>query len=205
MNRLVLFAIPIDDVRDIFGADDALAERLRAVAGARFAPERPRRRGWFAPLLARDRATEVDPRLPNRQDADALLAGGFIAPERMEQCRQLLSLWVEELCSAHRWVPWDAASFERIEWDLARAGLNSDHSLRRLAERKIGSPLRPYEGQVVGYAKHVQAVQTLDGLRAAAASGDLSPETAEFIVPVIELLDVVADNDALDVVVIGER
>lgn len=153
--------------------------------------------------MARDRDTEVDPSLPNRQDVDALLAGGYIPPERMAASWTLLVEWLEDLASAHRAIEWNPQAFERIEWDLARAGLASDYSLRRLAERALGSPLRVLEGQVVGYAKHVHAVETLTALNQARSSGELEPETAEFIAPIVDVLEVAAGQDALDVVVVS--
>jgi hypothetical protein len=203
MQQLVACAIAIDDVRDIFGASPALAERLRASAAARFARPAPERRTWLRPLMRRDPAFAVDPRAPSTPDVDALLAGGYIAPERVAPSWTILIGWLEELSAATRRVVWDAAAFERIEWNLARAGLNSDFSLRRLTDRDLGIPLRPLPGQTAGYAKHVHVVDTLAGLRTAFAHPELTDEDRTFLNPILEVLEVAAGQPHLDVVVVG--
>lgn len=201
MQRLALFAIAIDDVRDIFGAHADLAERLRDVAATRFAPP-VRKRSFFRPLLTRDPALGVDPALPSRRDVDALLAGGYIEPERLPQSWAIFTAWLEELSSAAVRADWDAAQFERIEWNLATAGLSSDFSLRRLAERPLGVPLHPLPGQLTGYCKHVHAVDTLHALTATLANPKVSDEAARLARQVSEVLR--ATGSALDVVVVGE-
>ena len=86
MQQLVACAISIDDVRDIFGAAPALAERLRGLAAQRLAPASPAKRRWFGPVLRRDRDDAVDPRTPTPGDVDTLLAGGYVEPDRLPQC-----------------------------------------------------------------------------------------------------------------------
>lgn len=202
MNRLVIFAIDIDDVRDIFGAAPALAERLRCVVAAHFSGPTPSKRSWFKPMLRRDPDTEVRTDRPLRGDVDALLSGGHIAPDRAQACWQVFTLWLEELSSAHQEVPYDPALFERIEWDLARSGLNSDYSLRRLADRQLGTPLRPLPDQVAGYAKSVHVAETAEALELAMQSTEMTAETRDFIEPIRRVLGVAVAN-GLDVVVIG--
>lgn len=202
MFRLVIFAIGIDDVRDIFGADEALAERLRTVAAARFAEPRPAKRSWFKPMLRRDPDTEVHTGHPLRGDVDALLSGGYIPPERSPQCWALVTAWLEDLSVFHREVAWEPEAFERIEWDLAACGLNSDYSLRRLAERQLGAPLRPLPGQIVGYAKSVHVRDTVAALEDATGNPELTPESRDFVAPVLEVLKVAVER-GLDVVVVG--
>lgn len=202
MPSLAVYAIGIDDVRDIFGADDTLAERLRAVAAARFATDPPVRRTWFKPLRRRDPGTEVSPDRPLRGDMEALLAGGYIAPDRLPQCWALFTIWLEELSLAHLELPWEPESFDRAEWDLAAAGLNSDFSLRRLAERQLGVPLRPLEGQVVGYAKALHVAETADALAAALTDPELPEPTHALAAPLLDLLREAA-GAGLGVVVVG--
>ncbi|MCC2592023.1 hypothetical protein LKO27_01075 [Tessaracoccus sp. OS52] len=201
MHTLRLFAISIDAVRDIFGADPVLAERLRAAARARFAPPaRPRPKGLLA-LFRRDPDSEVDASRPISGDVEALLAGGYIPPDRTHQCWQVLIAWLEELSAAHSDLVVD--DLDPLEFDLARAGLHSDHSLRHLAARQLGTMLRPLPGQTVGYAKHAHAVETLEALAALAQSAE--PEFEPVIArtgPVVEVLRAVAADPALDVVVV---
>lgn len=203
MLRLVVYAISIDDVRDIFRAPPELAEGLRAVVAERFAPPAPRRRSWLGPVMRRDPSTEVDPASPLSTDVDALLAGAYIPPERAPQSWQILEVWLEALSAAHRSLPWDAEAFDRVEWDLARCGLNSDYSLRSLAERQLGVPLRPLPGQVVGYAKHVHAVEALEDYRRVLAHPELTDEARGWLSPVVEVLAAVEADESLDVAVVG--
>ena len=203
MQQLVACAIAIDDVRDIFGASPALADRLRASAATHFARPAPEPRSWLRPLLRRDPSTAIDPAAPSSADVDALLDGGYIAPDRVAPSWRVLIAWLEELAAATRRVVWDEAAFERTEWNLARAGLNSDYSLRSLADRDLGISLRIPPGQVAGYAKHVHAVETLAGLRSAFDHPELTDEDRRFLTPIVEVLTVAAGQPHLDVVVVG--
>lgn len=203
MQQLVACAIAIDDVRDIFGASPALAERLRASAAARFARPAPERRSWLRPLMRRDPAFAVDPSAPSTPDVDALLSGGYIAPDRVAPSWRILIGWLDDLSAATRRVVWEAAAFERIEWNLARAGLNSDYSLRSLTDRDLGIPLRPLPGHAAGYAKHVHVVETLAGIRAAFDHPEVTAEDRAFLAPILEVLEAAAGQPRLDVVVVG--
>lgn len=165
MRELRLFAISINDVRDIFGAHPALAARLRQLAATEFGPPaKPRSLlDRVGPLLSRNRSVEVDPRQPLAGDVDALLSGGHIHYERLHQSWDLMLLWLGAL--ATRALSLTVADLDRLEFDLARAGLPSDFSLRQLAERELGIALRPLPGQLVGYSKHAHVLATLDQLR----------------------------------------
>jgi len=203
MLRLVTFAIRIDDVRDIFGAEPGLADRLRQVAATRLIGQAPQpKRRWFKPMLRDDPDTQVRTDRPLRGDVDALLAGGFIAPDRLPYCWRVLTVWLEELSAAHAEVPWDVEALNRAEWDLARAGLNSDYSLRRLSDRDLGAPLRPLPGHLAGYAKAVHVAETLVALREALADEEMTRETAVLVAPILDVLTVAAER-GLDVVVVS--
>lgn len=199
MKELRLFAISINDVRDIFGADATLAAQLRDVATRGFLLERPKKPVLekIGPLFTRHRATEVDVSLPQPGDVDALLAGGYVPPDRLLQCWQLLVLWLESISAQHRTVTLDG--FDRIEFDLARAGLPSDFSLRNLASRDLGTPLHPLPDQIVGYSKHSHVTATARHLRlvqAQAAAG--FEETMDAVQPLIGVLDSIEHRPELD-------
>lgn len=206
MEALWLFAVGIDAVRDIFRADDPLAAHLRGVAATRF-PSRavpaPGMLSRLGPLFRRQRATEVDPSQPLAGDVDAMLAGGFIAPDRSGACWRLLLAWLEDVGRAAHRLEFD--DIDDLEFDLARAGLPSQYSLRSLAGRPLGIPLQPLRGQVVGYCKHVQAVETLHALHRLTET--TSSEFASVLTRTIgiqEALRAVVIDPALDLVVIEE-
>ncbi|MGV8847292.1 hypothetical protein [Tessaracoccus sp.] len=197
MQELRLFAISIDAVRDIFGADAPLAAHLRQVAARHFAPA-PRPRSIVdrvGPLFARQPSTQIDRRNPTSADVDSLLAGGHIPPDRLSPCWRLLLVWLEDLAPHHSTIRVDA--LDQLEFDLARAGLPSDFSLRHLARRELGTALRPMPDQIVGYSKHVHVVEThrhLSMLTGGATpvsmlTGGATPEFASTMAAVAPLLD----------------
>ncbi len=205
MHRLRLFAININDVRDIFGANAELAARLRDIAAQHFAPKRSDRPllGRIGPLFSRQRATEVDTRHPLSGDVEAMLCGGHLSPERLPQCWQLLLLWLEALSAQHLAMTIDG--LEDIEFELARAGLPSTFSLRSLAARQLGTALRPVEGQVVGYSKHDHVVEAGIHLHEVHDSaGEEFRAATTFIEPLLWLIEGIAERpqQALDLVVI---
>ncbi len=203
MQELVSCAISIDDVRDIFGAAPDVADALRTSAATRPGAPQQQGRGWLRPLLKRDRTLEVDVAAPSKQDIETLLAGAHIPPDRMVPSWRILTGWVEDLAARSSRVPWDQAAFDALEWNLARAGLNSDYSLRRLADRDLGIPLHPLTGQVAGYAKHVHAVETLAQLRAVEPNPELDSTDRRLLAPIMEVLDAVATDPRLDIVTIS--
>ncbi len=205
MHRLRLFAITIDDVRDIFGADPALASQLRAVAAEHFAPPRPERAALsrIGPLFSRHRHTEVDTRNPLSADVDSMLSGGHIPEDRRPQCWKLLLVWLETLATQRLDIRLDA--FETPEFELARAGLPSSISLRSLAARELGTPLRPEPTQIVGYSKHGHVAEFSHQLRRIhdEALEEFS-STMRSIEPVLALAEDIAQRPEreLDLVVI---
>lgn len=202
MERTLFCAVAIDDVRDVFRAPPELGARLRSAAADSFSTPAPTTRGWLGPLTRRHRHTEVDPSVPSQQDMQALLTGAYVAPDRLRPSWRLLAAWLVELSAATATVELSHDGWEAAEWELARAGLNSDYALRSLWDRPIGMPLPPLPGQVAGYAKHVHAVEALEALAEAAARADLTAEARDAVAKVVDVLRVAAD-ERLDVVVIG--
>lgn len=202
MEPLLLFAIGIDDLRDVFRADPALSERLRGLAAARFpAPGGSSRRRALTrvgPLLRRHPATQVDPARPSAADLELILAGGHVPTGRLLPCWRLFVAFLEELARDHRLVVIEDP--EALEFDLARAGLPSQFALRNLALRPLGIPLPPLAGHIAGYTPHAHAAATLAALDAVGARAEGLPRRAEAI---REFLRVVASDEALDLVVVG--
>lgn len=200
MQTLVACAIPIDDVRDIFGAAPGLASRLREAAAARFAKPAPTRHRWFGPVLKRDPEFTLDATAPSKDDVDNLLHGAFVPPERLAPSWTLLISWLEELSIAVERVGWDPGRSDDMEFDLSRAGLNSDYALRNLAERDLGITLRPLPGQIAGYAKHVQARETFEALTAIHSADEVRP-WLPVVDPLLTVLRAAADKGT-DVVIV---
>lgn len=204
MPELRLFALSINDVRDIFGADPALASRLRASAAAHFAPPEPSRSllGRIGPLLTRNKAVEVDPRQPLAQDVEVLLSGGHVPPERLVPCWALMRCWLQELSATS--LTLSIPDLDRVEFDLALAGLPSDFSLRQLAERELGIALRPLPGHLVGYSKHLHAISTGRHLHRVLDEAPDRHGSLRCVDPLLEMLDDISRRTGtpLDVVVV---
>ncbi len=205
MHRLRLFAITIDDVRDIFGADPEMAAELRTRAARHFMPPRDDRSllGSIGPLRFRHRRTEVDPRRPLAADVEAMLSGGHIPTERLPQCWELLLVWLDALSARH--VDMQIDEPEAVDFELARAGLPSTHSMGSLSGRPLGVSLRPLPSQTVGYSKHGHVVEVSRLLRRVHDSaGEEFAATMARIEPPLSLLeDIARHREApLDLVVI---
>ncbi|GAA1395474.1 DUF7691 family protein [Luteococcus peritonei] len=192
MGELRLYAISIDQARDMVGAVPQEAERLRAVAreGFRVEPPRPAPRGLLAklgPLLRHPPDAPVLPHgHPLPSDVDALLAGRYVQPERLRPAWRVVEAWLAHDGRGHLVLPTSRAVFEQTEFELARAGLSSDFALGRLmlGDPRIG--LRPVPGMRVGYAKNRQVLATSRAL--AQVLPQVQPTTRERLEPLADFL-----------------
>ncbi|NLE98315.1 MAG: hypothetical protein GX596_10080 [Propionibacterium sp.] len=193
------YAVGIDDVRDMFGADESLSAELTTAARAAF-PDPPERRRSFLPLMRRAPGSTIDTNLPSSDDLSILLSGGYIAPDRMRASWRLFHVLLDHRSSAHIRSEISADELDAAEFDLARHGLDSFYSLRKLGERQLGIPLRTLEGQLAGYAKHIHVLETAAALRGVVDVVEASTRT--IVNEVLGMCDVVASDDRLDLVVL---
>ncbi len=172
MGELHLWAVSIDEVRDMFGADSDAKARLRGLAASAFKlaePAHPRTGllGKVGPLFRHPfDAPLLTPDSPLPSDVDALLNGRYIAPERLAPAWRVVIAWLD----AEAWAGFSLAAapaqLDDLEFDLARAGLSSDFSLRHLMSGDPQLPLRPAPGMSVGYCKQGHVIATRDALDA---------------------------------------
>lgn len=176
MGEFRLHAISIDEVRDIFGADDALADRLRECARAKFSVPAPRRRGLWSRLVPLTRtdpdAPVLPPGFPTPGDVEDLLAGRYAPPERLSRCWRVLDLCLCELSWGTTSLSLGPDEIDDLEFVLARAGLPSELSLRRLLSGDPQIPLRPAPDMRTGYARSAHVAATHEALSAVAARVD---------------------------------
>lgn len=192
MARLSLYAIGITELRDMFGAAPELAEQLRAVTADRFpAPRDERRRGSLigriGPALKRPIDPPVAPARPTMADADALLAGRAIVPERLVYAWQVARAWLEARSWGSCELELDAAGLSRVEFDLARVGLPSPLALERLLQGNPQLPLRTLAGQRFGYEKNAHVEATRQGL--SLVIGDLAETSLPVAGKILEFLN----------------
>lgn len=99
MGEFRLHALAINEVRDVFGADDVLAAKLRSWALEAFpTPAQPDRHVGRNHLFrrARRRPHIVMHRAgsPTERTADDLLEGRFVAPNELVKSWRVLDLWL---------------------------------------------------------------------------------------------------------------
>ncbi len=173
MVELRLYAIAIDDVRDMFGAGSDLAGRLRTIASERFrVPEQERRRtaggflGKVGPLFRHDRNAPIIPDgIPLPGDVENLLKGRFVTPERINESWLVVQTWLDELCWERHLLHVSRHEFDKLEFDLARAGLSSRYGIGNLMSLDANLTLRPAWQMTIGYAKHAHMEATRDAIR----------------------------------------
>mgnify|MGYP000891588409 CR=1 FL=1 len=171
MAQMMLFALGITELRDIFGAAPELADRLRAAACARLPPltrKQPGRGsllGRIGPILKRPiEPTAPIPDRPAEFDVENLLAARTVAPGRLAYAWQITLGWLADLSWGQIELELDERGLTQVEFDLARAGLPARLGLERLLQGNPQVPLQTPPGQRFGYAKHAHVEQTRSAL-----------------------------------------
>lgn len=165
MGSLWLYAIAIDEVRDVFGADEADAAALRAIAAERFAPPPAPHVGLLdkvGPLFRRQAGSPVRrPDLPDGLDVERLLTGRHVPPERLAASWTLLRSWLDAKAWSSYEATLDEAAVKALDFDLARAGAPAHFALGSLLSRDLGIALRTAPGMAAGYSRgtHVLAAK----------------------------------------------
>ena len=179
-----LWAVSIEDVRSLFHPTAEMAERLRG--DVPFHVLTPYKQSWFRPLLKHDPGAPVlapDSPLPN--DVDSLLHGRFVPPERLVPSWQIVVHWLDRLAAASLRLEIDRSTSERLDFDLARAGVASHFALRSLWGRDAALPLRPLAGSEVGYQRYAVALELGEAWRGSLASlegsGDLVRHVSDWL------------------------
>lgn len=129
MGELHLYAIGIDEVRDVVGAGPRLREKLWPLAQQAFAspasvsPESTGLLGKLGPLFRRPvGAAVIDERQPRPEDFERLLSGQWTLPDRLPATWRLF----EALVAAQAWgtmrFELDEGFVNQLDFDLTRAG-----------------------------------------------------------------------------------
>jgi hypothetical protein len=155
-GQLCLWAVATDTVRQVFAPPPELAERLRGVMAARFAVAVPKP-PLLGPLRRLRQPLPVTPDHPSWLDAEAMLAGHFVTPDRLPAAWNLLAAWLDDLAAAAVAVPLSAADAERADYDLARAGVAPAQGLSALWRRRLDLPLTPLPGRATGATAAAEA------------------------------------------------
>jgi len=179
-----LWAVSISDVRSLFRPTPDMADSLRR--DVPFHVLTPYKPGWFKPLLKTDPGAPVlAPDSPLPSDVDKLLHGHFVQPDRLVASWQIVSHWLDRLSVANLRLDIDHATAERLDFDLARAGVASHFGLRTLWARDAALPLGAAAGSEVGYQRYAVAVELGVAWRASLGalegSGDLVEHVSDWL------------------------
>ena len=164
MGSLRLYAIAIDEVREIFGAPESTATALRAIAAHRFPAAPATAPGLLAklgPVFRRaPDAPVVRAGVPSGSDVDTLLAGRYVPPHRLSACWALLEAFVEAMAWGSISEPVGEVELDQFDFDLARAAVPSRYGLRQLLRADLSIPMLASPGLAAGFAHsdHVAAM-----------------------------------------------
>jgi hypothetical protein len=188
-----LWAVSIADVRSLFRPTQEMAESLRSdVPFHVLSPYKP---GWFKPLLKADPGAPVlAPDSPLPSDVDKLLHGHFVPPDRLVPSWQIVSHWLDRLSAANLRLDIDTATAQRLDFDLARAGVASHFGLRTLWAREAALPLHPPAGSEVGYQRYAVAVELGEAWRASLGALEGSSDLVEHVSDWLRQLPTLAED-----------
>lgn len=162
MSELRLYAIGIDELRDVFSGSPDVAANLRSVALAAFpAPPRHSPTGMLSklgPLFRRPpEAPVIRPGVPTEHDLLAVVSGRFIPPERVPAAWALVRAYLEAQSWGSLPLELSQRQLDELEFDLAKAGMSSAYGLRKLFVDPLGVPLNTPPGMVAGFV-HAERV-----------------------------------------------
>ncbi|MBP8919798.1 MAG: hypothetical protein KBG85_08850 [Micropruina sp.] len=178
MGELRLYAIAVDEVRDVFSASPALADDFRRVVADAFPPQTtekaPGMLGKLGPLFRRPAgAIVLTPDTPVEEDVADLLAGRYVRPERLPAAWRLMEAYLATKAWGRHLIDLDVSRFNDLEFDLARAGMDPRLGLGKLVNTELALPLQTYRGLSTGATRHAQALQAATAWRNALP--ELSP------------------------------
>jgi len=163
MGVVTMFAVGIDELRDLFGGSPAAAGRLRALAASAIPPAAPpgphgNRLARLGPCSRRATgAPVVHPGVPSGRDLDDVVHGRDVAPERLPAAWALVRLWLADAAwGRHAFVLPDGG-VDRFDFELGAAGVDPRLSVRALFSGGLGVPLRALPGQASGYVRSAHA------------------------------------------------
>jgi hypothetical protein len=172
MGELRLYAVGLDEVRGVFGASPELAPRLRAMAQQAFTPPAEEARSGLlsklGPIFRRPPTVQViSPTQPEPRDVEALLAGGYVRPDRTGATWRVLETLVCGLAWGSTRMSLGSEALDDLDFALARGGVSAAVGLRHLLDTGAGLNLVPVQGLTVGYHPFATALAMAGAYRAA--------------------------------------
>jgi hypothetical protein len=175
MGELRLYAIGVDEVRDMFGAPADRAERLRSQAAAALTPaqnptEHQGLLSRLGPIFRRVPGTPVlDPDDPTPEDLERILTGAYVPRERNVATWRVLEMLIKENSWGATGVMLSGEELDTFDFALARGGVHAAGGLRHVLNTPTELPLRLPPGLSVGYHTGDQAIWMAESYRQALA------------------------------------
>lgn len=172
MGELRWYAIGIDEVRDMFGADEHRAAQLREIAAATLAPpEPPKQRGLLGvlgPIFRRTPGSEpVDPNAPVAADLDDQIAGHHPTPDRLVARWRLLEVLVHGGAWSTLRLELPGNLLNDVDFSLACVGVPTTLSLGTLLDDDLRTGLPALPGLRAGFCHHGRALARAEAYREA--------------------------------------
>ena len=108
----------------------------------------------------------------------------YIASDRLSASWTLARAWLDSLAVAYTTIPLSQATIDELEFDLVRAGVPTQVSIRRLWKRPFDIPLRATNDMYAGYMDYETVCLLIDEWTA--AMEELEEGTVEFATPILE-------------------
>ena len=152
--ELRLYALGIDEARDLFGVTEERRDDIRRLARSALGLEPPPQRTRLWAALFRDDphrpAGAADPDAPTMVDVEAMLSGRHVAPDRKAARWRLTEILVSSL--AHDRLRLDAGPqlVDTTDFALASVGAPAGLGIRALIDTPATLPLLPLPGVRLG-------------------------------------------------------
>lgn len=172
MGVLRLYAIGIDEVRDMHGGPHDYAQKLQQVAAEAFAPPEPERQpgllGRLGPLFRRPPETPVVPHgTPSPEVVKSLLAGSHIPQDKSVEAWRAVETLVSRLAWGSTMLDVTTRTLDDLDFTLARGGVTSAVGLHQLLDHGTQINLLPMPGLVVGWHPHSAVLDMAEAYRKA--------------------------------------
>jgi hypothetical protein len=191
MSTLRLWAIGIDEVRGIFGADPETANRLREAATTRFGASTKPPAGLLGKLgpFLRGGGDPAAPRpgVPSTDDIDDVLSGRYMSPQRLVPAWNLLEFWLDTLALGFGEWPLTEPGLNDFDFDLARAEVPARYGLSDLFKSGLGISLTRCPGMAVGWVPRQHVLGMVESWPAGIA--ELTPEHQELAGGILRFLN----------------
>lgn len=185
MGELRLYAIGIDEVRAMFGADDHHAAELREIAAVTLAPPEPPKQGGLlgvlGPIFRRTPGTRpVDPHAPVAADLEDQIAGRHPDPDRLMARWRLLEVLITGRAWSTTRVDLPGNLLNDIDFSMTCVGVPSSLGLASLLDDDLRTGLPALPGLRVGFCHHPRALARMEAYRDAVELIS-EPERAEVV------------------------